>query len=61
MNKATVERRDSNKCSSQNSCSVAIVGSLSEVSLAVALDGLRVLGEEVTSGQAVLIRDCISS
>ena len=61
MNKATVERRDSNKRSSQNSFSVAIAGSLSEVSLAVALDGLRVLGEEVTSGQAVLIRDCISS
>jgi hypothetical protein len=59
MNKATVERRDSNKRSFQNSFSVAIVGSLSEVSLAVALDGLRVLG--VTSKQAVLIRDCISS
>jgi hypothetical protein len=59
MNKATVERRDSNKCSSQNSFSVAIVGSLSEDSLVVALDGLCVLG--VTSKQAVLIRDCISS
>jgi hypothetical protein len=30
MNKATVERRDSNKRSFQNSFSVAIVGSLSE-------------------------------